>query len=122
MRMLAGERPTVFGDGRQSRDFTFVANVVRGNLLAADVADAAGQTFNVACGKQLSLLDLIAAINRVLGTDLAPIFEPPRTGDVRDSLADISAARRVLGYEPAVDFEEGLRRSIDYYRTLAKKN
>ena len=121
-RMLSGERPIVFGDGRQSRDFTFVANVVEGNLLAAEAPDAAGLTINVACGEQLNLLDLIAAINRVLGTNLAPIMEPPRAGDVRDSLADISLARRVLGYEPLVDFEAGLRQSIEYYRTLVKKN
>ena len=122
MRMLAGERPIVFGDGRQSRDFTFVDNVVEGNLLAAEAPDAAGLTLNVACGEQLNLLDLIAAINRVLGTRLDPIFEPARAGDVRDSLADVSLARRVLGYQPVVDFEEGLRRSIEFYRTLVKKN
>jgi UDP-glucose 4-epimerase len=121
MKMLAGERPTIFGDGRQSRDFTYVANVVAGNLLAAKVPDAAGKTFNVACGKQLSLLDLVAAINRVLGTRIEPIFAPQRTGDVRDSLADISLAQRVLGYQPVVDFDEGLRRSIEYYRSLAGK-
>jgi UDP-N-acetylglucosamine/UDP-N-acetyl-alpha-D-glucosaminouronate 4-epimerase len=119
--MLAGQRPTIFGDGRQSRDFTYVANVVEGNLLAADATGAAGKTLNVACGEQMSLLDLVAAINRVLGTCIQPIFDPPRVGDVRDSLADITAARKVLGYEPAVDFEEGLRRSIDYYRQLAAK-
>ena len=71
--------------------------------------------------RQFDLLDLVAAINRVLGTKIEPIFEPPRAGDVRDSLADISLASKVLGYEPVIDFDEGLRRSIDYYRTLAKK-
>jgi UDP-glucose 4-epimerase len=121
VQMLAGERPTIFGDGKQSRDFTYVANIVAGNLLAASVPDAAGKTFNIACGEKLDLLDLVAAINRVLGTKLEPIFDPPRAGDVRDSLADISLARRVLGYEPVIDFDEGLRRSIDYYRTLAAK-
>jgi UDP-glucose 4-epimerase len=121
MRMLAGERPTIFGDGRQSRDFTYVANVVEGNLLAASVPAAAGKTFNIACGQQLNLLDLVAAINRVLGTKIDPAFDPPRTGDVRDSLADISAARTILGYEPVVSFDEGLRRSIDYYRALAAR-
>ena len=100
MMMLAGQRPMIFGDGKQSRDFTYVANIVQGNLLAAEVPDAAGQTFNIACGEQLDLLDLIAAINRVLGTKIEPIFDPPRVGDVRDSLADISLARQVLGYEP----------------------
>ena len=69
----------------------------------------------------MNLLDLIAAINRVLGTKIEPIFDPPRVGDVRDSLADISAARKLLGYEPAIDFDEGLRQSIDYYRQLAAK-
>ena len=82
---------------------------------------AAGQTFNIACGEKLDLLDLIAAINRVLGTKIEPIFDPPRVGDVRDSLADISRARKVLGYEPEIDFDEGLRRSIEYYRQLAAK-
>jgi len=119
--MLAGRRPTIFGDGRQSRDFTYVANVIDGNLLAAEAPGAVGQTFNIACGEQLNLLDLVAAINRVLGTSIEPIFAPPRTGDVRDSLADISAARNMLGYEPRVGFEEGLRRSIEYYRTLGNK-
>jgi UDP-glucose 4-epimerase len=121
VQMLAGERPTIFGDGKQSRDFTYVANIVAGNLLAASVPDAVGKTFNIACGEKLDLLDLVAAINRVLGTKLEPIFDPPRAGDVRDSLADISLARKVLGYEPVIDFDEGLRRSIQYYRTLAAK-
>jgi UDP-N-acetylglucosamine/UDP-N-acetyl-alpha-D-glucosaminouronate 4-epimerase len=119
--MLAGQRPTIFGDGMQSRDFTYVANVVQGNLLAAEAPAAPGKTFNIACGEQMSLLDLVAAINRVLGTDIKPIFDPPRVGDVRDSLADISSARKVLGYEPMVDFEDGLRRSTEYYRQLATK-
>lgn len=121
MKMLAGERPTIFGDGKQSRDFTYVANVVEGNLRAASEAGAPGKTFNIACGESLDLLQLVAAINRVLGTKIEPIFDPPRTGDVRDSLADISQAKQVLGYKPVVDFDEGLRRSIEYYRTLAKK-
>jgi UDP-glucose 4-epimerase len=120
MKMLAGERPTIFGDGKQSRDFTYVANIVEGNLLAASVPDAAGKTFNIACGEKLDLLDLIAAINRVLGTNIEPTFDPPRPGDVRDSLADVSLARKVLGYKPVIDFDEGLRRSIEYYRSLAK--
>lgn len=116
--MLAGKKPTVFGDGRQSRDFTFIDNVVAGNLAAEHAPEAVGRVFNIACGKQFSLLELVASINRVLGTNVEPQFAPPRTGDVRESLADIAAAREVLGYEPAVDFDEGLRRSIDYYRSL----
>ncbi|MCC6494163.1 MAG: SDR family oxidoreductase [Pirellulales bacterium] len=118
VRMLAGKPPIVYGDGLQSRDFTYVENVVRGNLAAAEAPAAVGRTFNVACGRQYSLLDLIASINRVLGTSIEPIFAEPRAGDVRDSLADVTAARKYLAYEPVIDFDEGLRRSIDYYRTL----
>ena len=117
--MLAGRQPTVFGDGFQSRDFTFVANVVHANLLAADAPGVAGRMFNAANGKSVDLLTLIAGLNRLLGTDIAPVHQPPRPGDVRDSLADITQARKCLGYEPQVNFEEGLRRSIDYYRQLA---
>lgn len=117
--MLAGKRPTVFGDGGQARDFTYVENIVRGNLAAAAAPQASGRIFNVACGRQYSLLELIESINRVLGTKIEPIFEPARAGDVRDSLADITAAREVLKYEPTIDFDEGLRRSIEYYRSLA---
>jgi len=119
MTMLAGQRPTIFGDGKQSRDFTYVANIVEGNLLAASVPEAAGKTFNIACGEKLDLLELVAAINRVLGTKIEPIFDPPRAGDIRDSLADISVAKKILGYKPAIGFDEGLRCSIEYYRTLA---
>ncbi len=122
--MLAGLQPTIYGDGRQSRDFTFVANVVHGNLLAAD-ADAAlvaGRTFNVANGRSTDLLQLIAELNNLLGTSIQPVHEPPRAGDVRESLADIAQARERLGYEPQVDFEEGLRRSIEYYRQLAERS
>lgn len=118
--MLNGVRPTVYGDGGQSRDFTYVANVVHGNLLAADAVGAAGRVFNVACGGSISLLELLGNLNRLLGTTVEPIFEPARAGDVRDSLADISAAREVLKYAPQINFEEGLRRSIEYYRGLVK--
>ena len=117
-RMLAGKRPIVFGDGRQSRDFTYIDNVVSGNLAAAESPGAVGRAINVACGRQFTLLDLIASINRVLGTTIEPEFAPERAGDVRESLADITLARTLLHYEPAVDFDEGLRRSINYYRTL----
>jgi UDP-glucose 4-epimerase len=117
--MLAGNRPTIFGDGLQSRDFTYVANVVRGNLAAAERPAAVGRILNVACGRQYSLLELVESINRVLETRIEPIFASARTGDVRESLADISAARECLDYEPLIDFEEGLRRSIDYYQSLA---
>ncbi|TWT88445.1 UDP-glucose 4-epimerase [Pseudobythopirellula maris] len=118
-KMLAGERPHVFGDGGQSRDFVFVEDVARANLLAADAPQAAGQVINVATGERVSLLDLIAAINAALGSNIEPVFDPPRAGDVRESLADIGKARELLGYEPSVAFAEGLKRSIDYYRAIA---
>jgi UDP-glucose 4-epimerase len=119
--MLGGERPTVFGDGYQSRDFTFVGDVVEGNLRAADAAGVSGRVFNIATGNQVNLLELLAALNRLLKTNVEPIFAPPRAGDVRESLADITLARQHLNYEPQVRFEEGLRRSIDYYVGLVAK-
>jgi UDP-glucose 4-epimerase len=117
--MLEGKQPVIYGDGLQSRDFTFVENVVIGNLLAADAQGVQGRVFNVACGGSIMLLELIAAINELLGTDIQPIHERPRPGDVRESLADIYQARKMLGYEPKVGFRDGLRRSIEYYRKLA---
>jgi len=116
--ILKGQQPKIYGDGHQSRDFCYVTNVVHANLLAADAQGASGKVFNVACGQNTSLLQLLAQINQLLGTDVAPIHEPARAGDVRESLADISQARRVLGYEPLVSFNEGLQRSIEYYREL----
>ena len=118
--MLAGRRPTIFGDGKQSRDFTYIDNVVHGNLLAAKAPAAVGRTINVACGQSYTLLQLVDGINRALGTKIEPVFEPPRVGDVRDSLADISLARELLGYEPIIDFNDGLGRAIDFYRQSAK--
>jgi UDP-glucose 4-epimerase len=119
--MLSGRQPVIYGDGRQSRDFTFVANVVHANLLAADAPNVSGRVFNAANGRSTTLLALLDALNRLLGTDVKPIHDPPRPGDILESLADISLARKLLGYEPQVDFEEGLRRSIDYYRQIAGK-
>lgn len=117
-KLLSGVRPIVYGDGFQSRDFTYVENVVHGNLLAADAEGAAGKVMNVAMGKSTTLLDLLKSLNEMLGTDIQPVHEPPRVGDVRDSLADITLARQILGFEPCVEFHEGLRRSIAYYRTI----
>ncbi|MBI1901908.1 MAG: SDR family oxidoreductase [Planctomycetia bacterium] len=118
---LAGRRPKIFGDGKQSRDFTYVANVVQANLLAASAPNVSGQVFNVAGGKATSLLELIVQLKKLLGSKVEPEFLPPRPGDIRESLADISKARRALGYEPQVDFESGLRLSIDYYRRMAER-
>lgn len=119
--LLEGRRPIVYGDGHQSRDFTFVGNVVQGNLLAADAPGVAGRTLNLANGRSTSLLELLAVLNDLTGNDVRPVFEPPRVGDVRESLADITLARRLLGYEPATSFDEGLRQSIDYYRELVAR-
>jgi UDP-glucose 4-epimerase len=119
--LLRGQRPTIFGDGYQSRDFTFVGDVVAGNLLAADAPHASGRVFNVATGRQINLLDMLGLLNRLLKTKIEPIFAPPRAGDVRESLADITLARQNLQYEPQVQFEEGLRRSIDYYLKIVGK-
>jgi UDP-glucose 4-epimerase len=121
--LLEGRQPTIYGDGHQSRDFTYVANVVHGNLLAVD-ADAklvAGRTFNVANGRSSSLLELLAILRKLLDSAIEPVHQPPRAGDVRESLADTTLARKCLGYEPQVAFEDGLRRSIDYYRHVAEK-
>jgi len=119
--ILSGQRPVIYGDGLQSRDFTFVANVVHGNLLAADAPGVSGRVFNVAMGGSIDLLCLLASLNRLLGTEVKPIHADPRPGDIRESMADITMARRDLGYEPRIGFEDGLSRSIDYYRRTAER-
>ena len=121
-KIVTGERPIIYGDGEQTRDFCHVSNVVRANLLAAEMPNLQGEAVNVACGKRVSVNRIVERANELLKKDVKPIYEPPRAGDVRDSLADISEAKRVLGYEPAVQFDEGLKRSIDWYvRHLAQK-
>ncbi len=119
--LLNGKSPIIYGDGQQSRDFTYVANVVHGNLLASTADGVAGKTINVANGQSTSLLRLLNLLQEYLGTTIQPDFRPARAGDVRNSLADITMAQTLLGYEPPVDFEDGLRRSIDYYRGLVTK-
>jgi nucleoside-diphosphate-sugar epimerase len=118
-RMLAGESPIVQGDGLQSRDFTYVGNNVKANILAAGAPEAAGRVFNIACGQRYTILDLVNALNNVLGTDIAPVHSDPRLGDVRHSEASIEAARAFLGYEPEVGFHEGLRRTVAWYQERA---
>lgn len=111
--MAEGRRPIIYGDGLQTRDFTYVANVVEANLRALDFPGKLdGRAINVGTGRRVSLLDLVAAINDALGTSLEPEFRPERPGDVRDSQADLARARALIGYEPVVDFEEGLRRTL----------
>ena len=116
--LLKGQRPVIYGDGLQSRDFTFVKNVVHGNLLASQAQGVGGRVFNVAGGRSFSLLELLAKLNNYLGTSIDPIHKDLRTGDVKHSLADITQASQALSYEPVVDFDTGLQLSIDYYRTL----
>jgi len=114
--VLSGRRPIVHGDGLQSRDFTFVENNVRANILAA-TADfqAQGYAYNIACGESYSLLDLLEGIKKALGSDIEPEFTPSRVGDVRTSKADISRAQRDFGYKVSVSFNEGLKRTIEWY-------
>jgi UDP-glucose 4-epimerase len=112
--MARGERPTIFGDGEQTRDFTYVANVVAANLAAMRHPEPlGGEVFNVGTGRRIRLLDLVDALNRIFGTTLTPEFRPPRAGDVRDSLASLERIGRVLGYRPLVAFDEGLRRTVE---------
>ncbi|MDZ7336918.1 MAG: SDR family oxidoreductase [candidate division KSB1 bacterium] len=112
--MAQGERPTVYGDGTQSRDFTYVSNVVQANLLAcsADAEYASGEVFNIAFGRRVTINELVRVINELLGTQVEAVHAEPRLGDVRHSLANIGKARQYLGYEPEVDFAEGLRRCV----------
>ncbi len=116
--ILSGQRPVIFGDGDQSRDFTYVANAVHANLLAARRDKPLdGSAINVACGQSVSVNQLAAAMARLLGCDtLKPVYEPVRQGDVKHSLADLARARRLLGYEPVVGFEEGLAATVAWYR------
>ncbi|MEN6400622.1 MAG: SDR family oxidoreductase [Armatimonadia bacterium] len=111
-RILAGERPVIYGDGEQSRDFTYVDNVVQANVKAALATDGAGQAFNIACGDSMSLNQLVRKLNDLIGTNIEPIYEAARVGDVKHSLADISAARAAFGYEPAVQMDEGLEQTV----------
>lgn len=115
-RLLAGAQPIIYGDGEQSRDFTFVSNVVDANWVAATHPNAPGEAFNIGCGTRTSLNQLVQEMNRILQTDHTPRYEPGRRGDVRHSVAGIEKAGKMLGYAPAVTLQEGLRKVIDWYR------
>jgi nucleoside-diphosphate-sugar epimerase len=117
--LLRGQSPTIFGDGGQTRDFTFIENVVEANLLAA-TRDVSGQVVNIACGERISLLELVAILNELNGSNLLPKHGPARPGDIRHSLADIRAARALLGFEPKISVREGLARTLAYYRSLER--
>jgi nucleoside-diphosphate-sugar epimerase len=114
--LLEGRRPTIYGDGEQTRDFTYIANVVDGVLRACEARNAAGQVINVATGDRVSLNELLGLLNRLVGTQLEAVYQDPRAGDVKDSLADITKARTLLGYSPLVGLEEGLRRTLEWCR------
>lgn len=115
-QLLNNERPTINGDGRQSRDFTYIENVIEANLKAALAPhEVAGEAFNIAFGGREYLIDIYYALTQALGKDIEPIFGPPRPGDIRDSNADISKAKRVLGYAPEYDFKRGLNEAIEWY-------
>jgi UDP-glucose 4-epimerase len=113
--LLRNEPPTIFGDGEQSRDFTFIDNVVSANLLACKAEGAAGQMCNVACGESYTLNQLFQELQDIMGTNIEPIYEPPRIGDVKDSLANINKARSKLGFEVLVDFKEGLNKTVEWF-------
>jgi UDP-glucose 4-epimerase len=114
--ILRNNPPTVYGDGEQSRDFTYVDNVVQANLLAARAKETHGEVVNIACGEAVTVNAIIGMINELLGRTVRPIYVPPRAGDVKHSLADITAAQKLIGYQPVVLFCEGLRKSIDWYQ------
>jgi nucleoside-diphosphate-sugar epimerase len=118
---LEDTEPVVFGDGEQTRDFTFVDNAVHANLLACEAPNVAGKVFNVGCGDRISLNQVLAALREVAAKPLRAKYDPPREGDIRDSQADISEARRYLGYEPQVGFLQGLQLTFDWYRESQQK-
>jgi nucleoside-diphosphate-sugar epimerase len=117
--LLEGRQPVIYGDGEQTRDFTYVANVVDGVLRACEAPDASGEVINVATGGRVSLNELLKTMNGIVGTNIEAIYKAPREGDVRDSQADISKAKRLLGFAPSVGLEDGLRRTLDWSRTPA---
>jgi len=115
--LTEGRAPTIYGDGKQTRDFTYVADVVQGVMLACHAANVSGEVINVACGGRVSLLELLRSLQVILCQEAQPVFAEPRDGDVRDSQADIFKARQLLGFSPTVSFEEGLRRTVAWYRS-----
>jgi len=119
--LTSGRTPTIFGDGNQSRDFVSVADVANALMLAAAVPGISGQVYNVGTGSSVTLLELLGALNKLLGTNAVPVHGPPRAGDIRHSRAKIDRIRRDLGFAPTVPFEEGLRRTLDWYQFRAAK-
>ncbi|MFZ3060718.1 MAG: SDR family oxidoreductase [Candidatus Methanoperedens sp.] len=117
--MLQGRRPVIYGDGEQSRDFTYVQDNVDAALLACSAGGAAGKVFNIACGRRTTLNELVEILNNILGTDIEPVYTDPQPGDVKHSMADISLARKVLGFEPEFAFEDGLRKTVEWFKMIS---
>ncbi|MCK5492229.1 MAG: GDP-mannose 4,6-dehydratase, partial [Candidatus Omnitrophica bacterium] len=115
--ILNDEKPPIFGNGKQSRDFTYIDNVVEANLLAGTVDGVSGEVFNVANGCDNSVLDLVQEINKILGKSIEPEFLPLRKGDVFRTLADVTKLKEKLGFKNLVNFEEGLKRTVEYFKT-----
>jgi nucleoside-diphosphate-sugar epimerase len=116
--LLKDESPPIYGDGTQSRDFTYITNVVEATIKACEIKDFKGEVINIASGKDYSILELLDALNKIMNKSLKPKFLPPREGDVMKTLADISKARTLLGYQPKVDFIEGLKKTISYFKEV----
>jgi len=114
--ILRDRPPTIYGDGEQSRDFTYIDNVVDANLLAARARCTNGEVINIACGRAVTVNEIVDMINNLLGKNIKPVYTNPRPGDVKHSLADITAARNLIGFEPSIQFEDGLQKAIDWYR------
>jgi len=115
---LEDTQPVIFGDGKQTRDFTYVDNAVQANLLACEAPNVSGKVFNVGCGARVSLNDVLTSLSKITGKTLEAKFEPPRDGDIRDSQADISQARELLAYDPQISLEMGLERTFEWYRSM----
>ena len=115
-RMLKNEKPVIFGDGEQTRDFLYVSNVVEANVLAVEADNAGKEIFNIGCGEETTINQLAQKINEILKINISPAYDEPRPGDIRRSFADISWARKMLKYEPVIDFSQGLKRTIRWYR------
>ena len=114
--LLQGRSPIIFGDGEQSRDFTYIENVVQANLLAMSADHLHGETINIACGKRISLNQLVSVLKEILGSKQSPVYQEPRKGDVKHSLADIHRGKEIINYEPKVGIEAGLRKTVDFFR------
>ena len=121
LAVLEGAQPIVFGDGEQSRDFNFIENVVQVNLLACEAPNASGLVFNIGTGGRFTLNHTLKLLEKFSGKPIKPKYDPPREGDIRDSQADIALARRILGYDPKVGFEDGLRRTWEWYKSTHAK-